>query len=117
MDHEHHKITYTPEDYKAGIEEKLKYPKTTLPKDWVLPLEWKKWAVNELGADLISMHQEAEKFINHNISEGSSASNWFACWKVWIRRQLEYKARLTGKKLSTTTLKSVCPSCGQKLTS
>lgn len=117
MDYEHHKITYTPEDYKAGIEEKLKYLKTTLPKDWVLPLEWKKWGVKELGSDLISMHQEADKFIDYHISRGSSSANWFASWKVWVRRQLEYKARLTGKKLSTTTLGSLCPSCGKKLNS
>lgn len=56
---------------------------TRLSKDWVLPDEWKAWAMSQ-GADATL---EGEKFYNYWISkagQGATKLDWGATWKNWI---------------------------------
>jgi hypothetical protein len=59
---------------------------TRLPKDWILPGEWKAWA-QEARPD-VNPCAEAEKFADYWHSKGgpgATKTDWFATWRNWIR--------------------------------
>lgn len=68
--------------------EKARKRASRLPEDWVLPMEWGRWAVEEGWPEAI-IRDQSERFRDHwHAASGQTASkrDWFATWRNWMRR-------------------------------
>lgn len=87
-----------PEPY-VEREAKASPKKTTgyrLPDDWVLPLTWGQWAVEE-GLPESLVRKEADKFRDYWRSlpgQKARKTDWKAVWRNWVRKALEDRPRL-----------------------
>jgi hypothetical protein len=64
-----------------------------LPDDWVLPPEWKAWAVAEFGATEKAIAHQATLFRNHwTAKSGKDATkcNWERTWQSWCHKARQY---------------------------
>jgi uncharacterized protein YdaU (DUF1376 family) len=60
---------------------------TRLKQDWVLPLDWGKWAVSEGWPDAV-IRLEADKFRDYWLSKSgrdAAKADWQATWRNWMR--------------------------------
>lgn len=64
---------------------------STLPEDWILPYEWKQWALDASGWGSEFIEGQADKFHDHHLSRATKAVSWFASWRYWCRNSAEYK--------------------------
>lgn len=68
---------------------------TRLPDDWVLPTEWKEWALR-IGLQPREVVREAAGFKSYwlNCAGGKGLKlRWELTWQVWCRRTLERAGR------------------------
>ncbi|WP_430436845.1 hypothetical protein [Oceanibaculum nanhaiense] len=68
-----------------------------LPRDWVLPPDWERWA-REAG--LADPAREADKFKDYWVAKAGAGGvklDWQATWRTWVRRSLEDAARKPGR--------------------
>lgn len=77
-----------------------------LSEDWVLPMAWGVWAV-ENGMPEPAVRREADKFRDYWIGRsGATASklDWQATWRNWVRKWVDDngKALLNGKRNTGT---------------
>lgn len=82
-------------------EEPAKEPRAhRLPKDWVLPPEWMKWAIWDSGQKNMPLSEaeiadQADQFADYwHAKSGKDArkTDWKATWRNWIRRHLSMRA-------------------------
>lgn len=79
---------------------------TRIPQDWVLPDEWKEWAI-EQGADATL---EGDKFYNYWIAksgQGATKLDWGATWKNWILNNYGGKAAHSGNGMASLLAKEM----------
>tara|TARA_R110000787_G_scaffold10889_4_gene36280 strand:- start:254 stop:670 length:417 start_codon:yes stop_codon:yes gene_type:complete len=72
---------------------------TRLPEDWMLPAEWRTWALahidKRLALDAFTANdytsEIADNFADYWISKSSAATklNWQRTWQVWVRREVQ----------------------------
>ena len=84
---------------------------TTLKEGWVMPNEWKEWCIYHYHLKPAAIAKFADRFKVYHIINNKSSRNWFAMWKVWIRRELLWKTEV--KKYIPISEK-LCPSCQKK---
>lgn len=69
---------------------------TALPKDWVLPNAWGKWAIENSTMNAQQIRAEAEKFKDHWHANANQAkakkADWEATWRNWIRNSSPQKS-------------------------
>lgn len=64
-----------------------------LPKDWTLPAEWQRWAVDAYNVDAQRVFRESLKFRDHFWSVPGVHGvkvDWLATWRKWCRREYEH---------------------------
>jgi hypothetical protein len=64
-----------------------------LPDDWVLPPEWKAWAVAEFGATEKAVAHQAMLFRNHwtaKAGKDATKRDWERTWQTWCHKAREY---------------------------
>lgn len=84
---------------------------TRLPPNWVLPSEWREWAINE-GFPAPSIDTEAAKFRDWWVSKagaGGVKRDWPATWRLWIRRALENQQKASSYGNRSTPRQSPPP--------
>lgn len=60
-----------------------------LPKDWVLPPDWRAWALENLCPDEAVVTAEADHFRDYWIAAGGQNArklDWAATWRNWCRK-------------------------------
>lgn len=74
---------------------------TRLPEDWVLPPEWRDWALSERPDwNVEFVNRVADTFRDYWISRGGAAArkvDWLATWRNWVRREDSGPAAVGGK--------------------
>jgi len=76
-----------------------------LPRDWMLPNDYREWAVTNLGWSASQANEVAECFSDYwHSATGKNASkaDWFATWRNWCRRE-----KPAGGKPATRTQDSI----------
>lgn len=66
--------------------------KTSIPADWVLPDEYKSWALEE-RKDWTPEHclLVAASFADHWRGKGEARADWLATWRNWVRRESKFQ--------------------------
>lgn len=79
---------------------------TRIPEDWVLPDEWKAWAISQ-GANA---KLEGEKFYDYWIAkpgQGGVKLDWAATWRNWIRNSTGRAAPKSGNGFASLLEKEI----------
>lgn len=87
-----------PEYKKEDLRSSQKNRGSRLPDDWVLPMEWGRWAVDE-GWSEVAVRDEAARFADYWRSlSGQKATkrDWLATWRNWMRNSKKPKGGLNG---------------------
>lgn len=74
----------------SSSKSKAEAPATRLPKDWVLPDEWRGWARTEKGWTSLEAEQVSAQFKDYWIAKPGKDGkklDWFATWRMWCRNQ------------------------------
>lgn len=61
---------------------------TALPSDWILPDDWKAWAVKERpGIDVVTVADSFRDFWIAKPGKEGRKTDWQATWRNWVRNQ------------------------------
>ena len=81
-----------PENQPPGREKKPRSaakrepPKTKIPADWGIAIGDENYRyATEIGMTHQDLEREADKFIAHHESRGTTMADWAAAWRYWVR--------------------------------
>lgn len=89
-----------------------------LAPEWVLPDDWKAWAMKAEGWDEARTLDVAERFRLHWLAKAGKDArkvDWSATWQGWVRRQKDFTPKGNGHD-HAAPLKATCAKCKTPIT-
>lgn len=102
---------------RKRAEPKRKSLDTRLPDDWVLPDEWRDWALINYAPDREVVHAEAERFRDYwHAAAGSKGRkrDWAATWRNWCRNANGAPATMRRRPVGAPERNEVVPAWVQE---
>jgi uncharacterized protein YdaU (DUF1376 family) len=82
--------------------------RTRLPKDWVLPLDWRARTKEKFGATDAQIDKEAERFWRYWTSPDAKnplKADWLGTWENWFDRAMERGVYVNGSRSKSPDVK------------